>query len=87
MGASNTPWVQPRHPGGIDTLATSIREPSFALNDVDDKLAAQEHDGALVAHLLERESLTRVSFSCPSETANLAAFGQCTKPSRNLGCR
>ncbi|GJN94038.1 hypothetical protein Rhopal_007101-T1 [Rhodotorula paludigena] len=53
MGASNTPWVQPRHPGGIDTLATSIREPTFALNDVDDKLAAQEHNGALVAHLLE----------------------------------
>ncbi|GAA5895497.1 hypothetical protein JCM8208_005248 [Rhodotorula glutinis] len=55
MGASNTPWVPPHHhpSSAPEPLATSVREPSVSHQDVDARLAAQELDGALVAHLLE----------------------------------
>ncbi|KPV73137.1 uncharacterized protein RHOBADRAFT_55358 [Rhodotorula graminis WP1] len=53
MGASNTPWMQPSQSSVPEALATSVREPSVSQQDVDARLAAQELDGALVAHLLE----------------------------------
>ncbi|GAA6048800.1 hypothetical protein JCM3770_003627 [Rhodotorula araucariae] len=53
MGASNTPWVQPRHPGGGETLATGVHDPKISDADVNARLASRELDGALVAHLLE----------------------------------
>lgn len=79
MGASNTPWVQPRHhhhphadagPAhalGLDALFAAagesvgacVSEPlgavsvSVSCEDVGARLAGQELDGALVAHLLE----------------------------------
>ncbi|BGP51946.1 hypothetical protein JCM10450v2_007906 [Rhodotorula kratochvilovae] len=53
MGASNTPWVQPQQPGGNDTLATGVRDPTLSNADMDAHLASQELNGALVAHLLE----------------------------------
>jgi len=64
MGASNTPWIQPRlqqaqgSTGGasIDTLATSVHAPKVSEEDADAKLAFEALNGALVAHLLERES-------------------------------
>ncbi|GAA5966252.1 hypothetical protein JCM3765_002573 [Sporobolomyces pararoseus] len=60
MGASNTPWIQPRlqqaqGAGGasIDTLATSVRAPKLSEEDADAQLAFDALNGALVAHLLE----------------------------------
>ncbi|GAA5878716.1 hypothetical protein JCM16303_007156 [Sporobolomyces ruberrimus] len=63
MGASNTPWIQPRlqqqqQPKGpatpsIDTLATSARAPKLSEEDADQHLAFDALNGALVAHLLE----------------------------------
>ncbi|GAA5819949.1 hypothetical protein JCM10212_001557 [Sporobolomyces blumeae] len=59
MGASNTPWIQPRlHQQGqagpsVETLATAVREPKLSAEDLDNKLAFETLNGALVAHLLE----------------------------------
>ncbi|GAA5837930.1 hypothetical protein JCM3766R1_001522 [Sporobolomyces carnicolor] len=60
MGASNTPWIQPRlqQPGGsvgtsIDTLATGVRAPKLSEEDANAQLAFDALNGALVAHLLE----------------------------------
>ncbi|GAA5842867.1 hypothetical protein JCM9279_004013 [Rhodotorula babjevae] len=53
MGVSSTPWMQPRQSTAPESLATSVREPSVSHHDVDARLAGQELDGALVAHLLE----------------------------------
>lgn len=77
MGASNTPWIQPRlqqqqQPKGpatplIDTLATSARAPKLSEEDADQHLAFDALNGALVAHLLERE-LTCLTFPPSLET-------------------
>ncbi|GAA6012319.1 hypothetical protein JCM11491_007091 [Sporobolomyces phaffii] len=60
MGASNTPWIQPRlqqpqGPAGasIDTLATAVRAPRVSEEDSDAQLAFEALNGSLVAHLLE----------------------------------
>lgn len=88
MGASNTPWIQPRlqQSGGsvgpsIDTLATGVRAPKLSEEDANAQLAFDALNGALVAHLLERECyslnlvrvhithLTRSILSVPSTSA------------------
>ncbi|GAA5904462.1 uncharacterized protein JCM6883_006499 [Sporobolomyces salmoneus] len=60
MGASNTPWIQPRLQQAqgttgvsIDTLATGVRGPSPSEEDTSAQLAFDALNGALVAHLLE----------------------------------
>jgi len=63
MGASNTPWIQPRLQqqqgqngmSSIDTLATAVRKPEFSEGDAEAQLTFDSLNGALVAHLLERE--------------------------------
>ena len=67
MGVSSTPWMQPRQSSVPEALATSVREPSVSQHDVDARLAAQELDGALVAHLLECASLSLSLSSCAPE--------------------
>lgn len=70
MGASNTPWIQPRlqqaqgvGSTSIDTLATSVRAPKLSEEDADAQLAFDALNGALVAHLLEREQYFLLSHS------------------------
>ncbi|GAA5894986.1 hypothetical protein JCM5296_000931 [Sporobolomyces johnsonii] len=58
MGASNTPWIQPRLAGAAgagETLATGVKQPPLSLSekDQDSQLSFGALDGALVAHLLE----------------------------------
>ncbi|GAA5940190.1 Zn(II)2Cys6 transcription factor domain-containing protein [Sporobolomyces koalae] len=60
MGASNTPWIQPRLQqqqgqarASIETLATAVRAPKLSEDDADANLAFDALNGALVAHLLE----------------------------------
>lgn len=59
--------MQPRQSSVPEALATSVREPSVSQHDVDARLAAQELDGALVAHLLECASLSLSLSSCAPE--------------------